>query len=142
MAGTPTPALAPLETLVGEWTIESPQFPGAQGRAVFEWLEEGAYLLQRSFAPEPAPSATLIFGGDDSAGHQTVLYHDSRGVSRVYLTSWSQNVWTIWRNAPGFSQRFTATLSEDGQTLSGAWEKSDDGSRWEHDFDLVYRRAG
>ena len=136
------PALAPLARLIGEWTVESPMFPGARGRSVFEWLEDGAYLLQRSFAPEPAPSATWLIGGDDSADHHTVLYHDSRGVSRVYQTAMTGAAWTIWRNAPGFSQRFTATLSEDGRTLSGSWEKSEDGSAWEHDFDLVYRRVG
>ena len=83
-----------------------------------------------------------LIGSDQSADHHTALYHDSRGVSRVYQTSWSEGAWTIWRNAPGFSQRFTASLSEDGRTLTGRWEKSEDGSRWEHDFDLVYTRVG
>ncbi|MBO0704371.1 MAG: hypothetical protein J2P39_03545 [Candidatus Dormibacteraeota bacterium] len=136
------PMLAPLATLVGEWTVESPLFPGVQGRSVFEWLEDGAYLLQRAFAPDPAPDATWLIGSDDSADHHTALYHDSRGVSRVYQATMRSGTWTIWRIAPGFSQRFTATLSEDGRTLSGSWERSNDGSRWEHDFDLVYRRVG
>jgi hypothetical protein len=41
----------------------------------------------------------------------------------------------------GFAQRFRGAFSADGATISGAWEKGDDGSSWEHDFDLVYRRA-
>jgi hypothetical protein len=39
-------------------------------------------------------------------------------------------------------QRFTGTFSEDGNTITGAWEKCPDGVEWEHDFALTYRRAG
>jgi hypothetical protein len=47
----------------------------------------------------------------------------------------------MWRDAPGFCQRFRGVLGEDGRTIRGAWEKSADGSAWEHDFDLVYTRS-
>lgn len=40
-----------------------------------------------------------------------------------------------------FSQRFTGTFSDDGRTIQGRWETCHDGSTWEHDFDLVYRRV-
>lgn len=40
-----------------------------------------------------------------------------------------------------FAQRFTGTFSEDGDTISGAWEKCFSGGDWLHDFDLIYRRA-
>jgi hypothetical protein len=54
--------------------------------------------------------------------------------------SFGANVWKIWREAPGFSQRFSATLSDDGTLIMGTWEKSPDGTSWEHDFDLTYTR--
>lgn len=55
-----------LSPLVGSWTIESPQFPGIPGgSATFEWIEDGAYLLHRSFAPDPVPDGIMIVGGDD-----------------------------------------------------------------------------
>jgi hypothetical protein len=38
-------------------------------------------------------------------------------------------------------QRFTGEFSGDGRTISGRWETSQDGSTWEHDFDLIYRRV-
>jgi hypothetical protein len=44
--------------------------------------------------------------------------------------------------ADPFPQRFTATVSEDGRTISGRWEKAPDGSAWEPDLDLTYRRVG
>jgi hypothetical protein len=134
--------LEPLGPLVGEWVIEVPQFPSGRGRVVFEWLEGGAYLMQRSFAPDPAPDSTWIVGADDAEDGCTALYHDERGVSRVYRTSLVDGVWRVWRDAPDFSQRFTGALSADGGTIRAAWETSRDGSTWEHDFDLIYTRVG
>jgi hypothetical protein len=47
----------------------------------------------------------------------------------------------MWREAPGFWQRFEYTVSTDKRTLTGYWQKStDDGSTWEHDFDIKYLR--
>jgi hypothetical protein len=134
--------LEPLGALVGEWEMEAPRFPGGRGRVVFEWLEGGAYLVERSHAPDPAPDSTWIVGGDDAADSLTALYHDERGVSRVYRMSLAGGVWRVWRDAPGFWQRFTGRLGEDDSVILGAWESSPDGSTWEHDFDLIYRRVG
>src|SRR5215831_4485674 len=133
-----------LGPLVGSWTIESPQFSDmARGSATFEWIEGGAYLLHRSFAPDPAPDSIMIVGGDDDvdSGNLTMLYHDSRGVSRVYRTSFADSTWRMWRDCPGFNQRFTGSLDETGQTLHGRWETSADGSTWTLDFELIYRRT-
>ena len=137
----PNPALKELEALVGEWEVEVPQFPGPRGRAIFEWLEGGAYLRLRADAPDPAPSATLIISRDESSETYTLLHYDSRGVSRVYQMSFGEGVWKMWREAPGFWQRFSGTLSDDDSSIRGAWEKSPDGSNWEHDFDLIYRKV-
>ena len=69
-------------------------------------------------------------------------YYDSRGVSRVYHMTFAGRVWRMWREAPGFWQRFTGTLADDGATITAAWEKSPDGVAWEHDFDMIYTRTG
>lgn len=131
-----------LAALVGEWDVEVPQFPGQHGHAAFAWLEDGTYLRFQSDAPDPAPSATWIIGRDDSVDGFTALYHDSRDVFRVYRMSLDGTTWRIWRDAPGFWQRFGGTFGDDGRTIRGAWEKSPDGSAWEHDFDMVYTRVG
>jgi hypothetical protein len=137
----PNPALAPLAVLIGHWHVEVPQFPGQPGLVTFEWLEGGAYLRQYSVPPEPVPTATVVIGRDDASGAYAALYYDSRGVSRVYQMSFDGGVWRMWREAPGFWQRFSATVGADGDSLRGAWEKSPDGSTWEHDFDIVYTRS-
>jgi hypothetical protein len=59
----------------------------------------------------------------------------------VYEMSLRDNVWKLWRDSPGFSQRLTGTFSEDGKTITGRWEKSSDGSNREHDFDLTYAKV-
>jgi hypothetical protein len=144
-ASQPDAALARLLTFVGEWKGEASVDgrPIGQARTVFEWLEGGTFLRQQSDAPQAEfPSSTLIIGCDDVNDTYSVLHSDSRGVRRIYQMSFDGRTWKQWRDAPGFSQRFSATLSEDGKTFTGAWEKSEDSSTWEHDFDLTYTKLG
>ena len=142
-AGRPA-ALASLDVLVGEWDTEA-LFPGnpaaaGAGRTTFEWLEGRHFLIQRVTAAQPdGPGVIAIIGaGPDGALAQN--YFDNRGVQRIYQMSLEGGVWKLWRNAPGFCQRYTGTLSTDGTTISGPWEKSPDGTAWDHDFVLTYTR--
>jgi hypothetical protein len=136
------PALAPLAALVGTWTMASPQFPGESGSVTFAWLDGGAFLVQRTeFVNAIPPTATTIIGRDEAIETYSMLYFDSRGVSRIYQMSFDDGVWKLWRAAPGFHQRFTGTFSEDGTTIAASWESSSDGSVWAHDFDLIYTRV-
>jgi hypothetical protein len=143
---TPNPVLKDLETLVGEWSLEilfpaDPATP-VRGSVSFEWLEGGAFLVMRSGIDWSGPSGSVaVIGRDDMAETYSMLYFDARGVSRVYEMSFGDSVWKQWRSAPEFSQRFTGTLSNDGSTIAARWEKSIDGSRWDHDFDLIYTRV-
>jgi hypothetical protein len=152
-------ALARLDVFVGDWTVE-PRFPGQQqappgpggavmARSRFEWALDGQFLLQHTEVPIPeAPDSLAIVAADPQTGGYTQHYYDSRGVARLYAMSFTDGVWTLIRESPDFSpldfrQRFTGTFSEDGNTITGAWEKSAaDGGAWEHDFALTYRRAG
>jgi len=43
--------------------------------------------------------------------------------------------------AEPFSQRFTATFSDGGNTITGRWEIADDRTNYTADFDLIYRRV-
>jgi hypothetical protein len=66
---------------------------------------------------------------------------DARGVYRVYQMSTVDGVWKLWRDSPGFFQRFTGTFGDDGDSIGGGWEKSPDGSNWETDFEVTYARV-
>ena len=46
----------------------------------------------------------------------------------------------MWRNAPGFSQRFTGTFSDDGDTIDGLWKLSRDETTWDDDLKISFRR--
>ena len=141
-----SPTLTRLGALVGEWDIEI-SFPRNQsaivrGHASFEWLEDGAFLLMHSDAENPeTPRAVAVIGFDDSARTYHMLYFDSRDISRIYEMSLNDGVWRMWRESSDFSQHFTGTFSEDGDTITAQWEKSSDYSNWEHDFDLTYTRV-
>jgi hypothetical protein len=140
------PTLQSLDVLSGQWSVELSEaafLPDPSGkitmRVSFEWIENGAFLAMR--LPMDPPDSVWIIGRDDSSENYTVLYFDSRGVSRVYTMSISENVWKIWRNSPNFSQRFEGKISEDGNSIRARWEKSVDSKTWEHDFSLTYKRV-
>ena len=49
--------------------------------------------------------------------------------------------WKLWRVGEPFSQRFTAIISEDGNTMTGRWEIAEDFEHYTTDFELTYRRV-
>ena len=145
-AAKPNPKLAPLSVLVGSWTTTGthPMVPNKtfHGRTSFEWIEGGSFLIMHSQIDEPEiPSGIAIFGTDDTTGECSMLYFDERGVSRRYEVSLENSVWKWWRNAPGFSQRFTGTISPDARTIVSHGELCRDGTNWEGDLALTYTRA-
>jgi hypothetical protein len=79
-----------------------------------------------------------IIGVAEEPGIFAQHYYDSRGVARVYQMSLDDGIWKLWREAPGFWQRFTGEISRDGSAIKGAWEGSADGREWKHDFGLDY----
>lgn len=60
-------------------------------------------------------------------------------MSRIYAMTFTAGVWVQHREDPGFHQRFEGRLNEGGDRIDAAWSKShDDGTSWQHDFDLTY----
>jgi len=146
-------ALERLQPLVGEWTAEfhfsfTPE-PVA-GWLSFAWELGGRFLLQRSGAEHPdAPSGLCVIAiAEEGDGHEYVQhYFDSRGVVRVYRMTLRDGVWQLVRDRPDFTplafhQRYTGRFSDDGRTIDGRWETSDDdGATWETDFGLTFRKV-
>jgi hypothetical protein len=156
----------PLDRLVGAWTTEAthPAMPGVvvHGTSVFEWLEGRRFLTLRARNDHPDfPDALSIIGRmghdrvdggagaaraagavptDADASPLRMHYYDSRGVFRVCETRMDDTSWRVWRDAPGFSQRFTGLLSEDGDTILGRWELCRDDVHWADDLQITYRR--
>jgi hypothetical protein len=139
-------ALRRLEPLVGDWTLEA-SFPGGEpwpggGTVTFEWHPSGAHLVERATIEHPeAPDSVSIIGCDAANGTYLQLYSDSRGVCRVYEMSIRDREWKLWRDGEPFSQRFTGTIGDDGNTITGRWEIAEDGTNYSTDFDLTYHRV-
>lgn len=136
-------SLAILEPLIGRWTMEVQTRHGsAFGTTTIEWMEGRSFIrIVAENKPDGPPSSISIVGRDQDRVGFDVLYFDRRGVSRTYQMSFVASTWRMWRDQPGFFQRFHARLSQDGNDFSGSWEKSPRGVAWEHDFHIVYRRA-
>jgi hypothetical protein len=147
----------PLGCLVGTWTTEAthPAMPGVvvRGTVVVEWLEGERFLIHRARTDHPDfPDALSVIGhmGRDRAGSEDpgdgdesrlrMHYFDSRGVFRVYEVSVDAAAWRWWRDAPGFSQRFTGLISADGDTIDGRSQLCQNGVDWADDLQITYRR--
>jgi hypothetical protein len=146
-AAIPNLALKPFDILIGEWkTIGThPYLPNTlHGHTSFKWIEGGSFLIMHSEIDEAGvPSGIAIFGSDDSTGEYFMLYFDERNVSIKYDVSFhnNNNIIKWWRNAPGFSQRYTWTITNDGQTIIGKGELSKDGSTWKKDLGQTFTRV-
>ena len=147
-------SLAALEPFVGTWDVEAKfppgvDVPGIEGEVTttFEWVLDGAFLLQRSNAPDPIPQSHCLIAEDGATGAFTHHYFDSRGVVRVYAMTFDGATWTLERTSADFSpldfsQRYTGVFADDGSAIRGAWELRHPGGDWQHDFELSYfRRA-
>lgn len=146
-----------LERLVGTWSTEAthPAFPGVvvKGSVEVEWLEGKRFLILRARTDHPDfPDSISIIGdfGRDRAdealktgsGNANLCMHyfDSRGVFRACDVAIDAAAWRIWRNAKGFSQRFTGSFTPDGDTIVGQWDLSRDDVHWDADLAIIYRR--
>jgi hypothetical protein len=141
-------ALAQLEGLVGEWSLmmtdawflESREVE-VQGTATIEWLGD-AFLEMRASLGMDHGTWHWVIGRSDPREQLVLLYHDERGVLRVFDMTFTKGDWTLTREDPDFHQRFIATVEPD--RITGRWEASEDaGTTWRKDFDLIFeRRAG
>jgi hypothetical protein len=139
------PGLEGWHRLIGRWATEGahPLLPGEpiRGTSTFEWLDGRRFVIWRSHYDHPRiPNGITIIGITDGL---SMHYFDQRGVYRVYAASLDRATWPYWRDAsaPDFSQRFTGTFSNDGNTITGRGQLSKDGTTWKGDLDLTYQRV-
>jgi hypothetical protein len=154
------PKLQLLNQLLGVWTTEGthPAVPGVvvHGTTTFEWLEGERFLIVRSNTDHPDfPDGISIIGdtghdresaeGDVMTSHAAneplrMQYFDSRGVFRVYDVDIDEAAWRWRRESPGFSQQFTGTFADDGDTILGQSQLRRDDIHWADDLRIIYRR--
>jgi hypothetical protein len=142
----PTAKLEPFEALIGEWTVELTH-PAVgdtviRGRTTFEWLEGRRFVIQRAANEHPDfPDSLSVIGVMEGDSDLSMQYFDSRGVHRVYAVGFVGNELTLKRDDPGFAQRLSATLSDDGSTFTGVWQLNEGGQGYRDDLAFTFRRA-
>jgi hypothetical protein len=137
------PALEPFDALIGTWDTEATHtlLPDVvvPGSVTFEWLEGGRFLIQRSRNEhELFPDAICVIGAPESGDGLVLEYFDSRGVRRTYGISLEDGVLRMWREAPGFDQRFSAQIAPD--RFEGVHQLAETPGDWKDDLKVTYRR--
>jgi hypothetical protein len=111
------------------------------GSVTYEWLEGGRFLVQRSRNEhELFPDAISVIGAPEAGDGLVMEYFDSRGVRRTYGISLDDGVLRIWRDEPGFDQRFSAQPERD--VFEGVWQVALTPGDWRDDLRVIYRRRG
>lgn len=129
-------------TLRNAWFLE-PADREVPGSATVEWLGDAFVVFRWSMAGDVGKATSemvLVLGRNDARDAYTALYHDERGVCRVYAMMFDGAHWSLSREDPDMYQRFVAEIGPD--RIDGRWKASDDhGATWRKDFDLVFERA-
>jgi hypothetical protein len=109
------------------------------GSITFEWFEGGHFLVERSHNDhELSPDTISVIGAPEGGGGLVMEYFDSRGVRRTYRVSLDDGVLRMWRDDPGFAQRFCAALGHD--QFEGRWQLARTPGDWQDDLSVTYRR--
>lgn len=125
-------------TITNQWWLDDPTTV-TSGTATCEWLGDSFIRLRAEFGGEP-PTWDFVFGRSDARDEFVALYHDERGVLRVFQVTLEAGAWTMSRTDPDFHQRLVGRV--EGDRMIGRTEASEDhGSTWRKDFDLVFERA-
>jgi hypothetical protein len=128
-----------LDVLIGEWETEIPLPDGVvRGHVSVERL--GEFLVYHGTVERAEfPDSVSIL----DAARGKMHYFDTRGVARVLDLDLTGRVLTLSREDEDWDQRFVGEISDDGNAIDGAWERSEEpGSPLQHDFDMSYRRVG
>jgi hypothetical protein len=138
----PDSMLESFDALIGAWTTEADHrlVDGVvTGSVTFEWLEGRRFLVQRSHTDHDLfPDGISIIGPPETGDGLVMEYFDSRGVRRAYGISLDDGVLRMWRDAPGFDQRYVATLAPD--TFEGHSQVARTPGDWQDDLKVTYRR--
>jgi hypothetical protein len=124
-------------TITNQWWLDDPTTV-VSGTARCEWLDDA--FLRMHAEIDGVPAWDFMFGRSDARDEFVVLYHDERGVLRVFQLTFDDQAWTMSRADPDFHQRLVGRI--EGDRMVGSADASDDaGATWRKDFDLIFERA-
>jgi hypothetical protein len=132
------------EIFVGDWTVEitnqwwlDDPTTVTVGSAAGAWLGDSFVKFEAEI--DGTPAWYFVFGRNDARDEFVTLYHDERGVMRVFDLTLDGPTWTMSRADPDFHQRLSGRV--EGDRIVGRTEASEDaGVTWRKDFDMVFQR--
>jgi hypothetical protein len=149
----PGPAHQRLDVFHGTWSAEGKQYESSFGPAAkltavdtYEWLQGGLFLVHRfqGRSGDADMACVEIIGVDPSgSGYRMhAFYNDGR------INQWQLNErdgsWTIsgtWDAAgPPVHVRCTIVFKDSGNTRTGKWERSSNGSDWTTFLDVAAKK--
>jgi hypothetical protein len=128
-----------LERLVGSWefTMQHSAMPQPiTGRQRYEWVLDGAFLLQHWTYDHPEfPNAMALLS------QERCHYFDVRGIVRIFDLDVSDDGWSMIRLDDDFAQRSSATFVAPDRIEGSGDLSRDGGTTWIPDFTIIYRRS-
>jgi hypothetical protein len=125
-------------SLTNQWWVDDPTTV-VTGTAHGEWLGDAFVRFQAEL--DGKPTWDFVFGRSDARDEFVALYHDERGVLRVFAVTLDDDGWTMSRTDPDMHQKLNGRI--EGDRMVGQADASDDqGATWRKDFDLIFERAG
>jgi hypothetical protein len=134
-----------LEPLIGTWDTRGEVIGEDGARQAFTatdaywWVADGAFLYH-DFVADMAGQRVAGFevaGYDKAADRFDIRSYDNAGGVNDQTATMMGKTWNI----AGETERFSGSFSEDGNRLTGVWERRDGGKwvRW-MDVELMRRR--
>jgi hypothetical protein len=130
----PNPALRSLDRLVGTWEKSDPDGT-IDGRATFEWMEGGFFLLQHIDFTET--KGIEVIGYDEESGSIRSHYFGNGGGILEYTYELEGDTLTVSIDMPRAKGRFVGTFSEVGNSCTGRWEWTQDREEMAYDAILT-----
>lgn len=140
-------ALSALEPLIGEWDyvmyncwfLESLDAT-IDGHTTIERLHD-SFVVIRSTDADRKPGDVWVIGYSDPQQKYQMLYHDQRGVARIFNGFFDGQKMIFQREDNDMHQRVTLEITTDG--LHSAAEASEDqGRTWRTDLEMAYVKVG
>ncbi len=122
----PNPALKPLDVMVGTWDLRGRETgPEGEitGRATFEWLEGGYFLVQRfdiDYIGDKIKGLEVI-GYDPTKGGLASDIFDNMGNHLEYTYEVGDDTITIWAGPKGTETYFRGEFGPGRDSYKGRW---------------------
>ena len=149
-----TPELNKLNVFIGKWNIEGNQYEGPFGPTAkittvetCEWLPGGLFLIHRltGNVGEQKIACIEVIGYDEKTKSYPTHSFYNDGKTNEWQSREDNGTWTLTGNSQADGKpikvRSTTIFSNNNNSITVKWEKSNDGLEWETFWDINATKA-